>query len=86
MKTANIGTLKNQLSAYLKYVRSGEEVAVRDRAESLVDRFQLTAAVALQLAAALTWRLGHPRSRPFLSGDAHLLDAARQLGFQGIEG
>lgn len=31
MKTVNIGTLKNQLSAYLHYVRSGEEIIVRDR-------------------------------------------------------
>jgi prevent-host-death family protein len=31
MRTVNIGTLKNQLSAYLRYVRNGEEVIVRDR-------------------------------------------------------
>jgi prevent-host-death family protein len=31
MRTANIGTLKNQLSAYLKFVRNGEEVIVYDR-------------------------------------------------------
>ena len=31
MKTVNIGTLKNQLSAYLKLVRDGEEVVVKDR-------------------------------------------------------
>lgn len=31
MRTVNIGTLKNQLSAYLQYVRNGEEVIVRDR-------------------------------------------------------
>jgi len=31
MRTANIGTLKNQLSAYIKYVRNGEEVIVCDR-------------------------------------------------------
>jgi prevent-host-death family protein len=31
MRTANIGTLKNQLSAYLRYVRNGEEVVVCDR-------------------------------------------------------
>ena len=31
MRTVNIGTLKNQLSAYLKYVRSGEEIIVKDR-------------------------------------------------------
>ena len=31
MRTANIGTLRNQLSAYLKFVRNGEEVIVCDR-------------------------------------------------------
>jgi prevent-host-death family protein len=31
MKTVNIGTLKNNLSAYLQEVRKGEEVIVQDR-------------------------------------------------------
>ena len=31
MRTANIGVLKNQLSAYLKHVRNGEEVVICDR-------------------------------------------------------
>ena len=31
MRTANIGVLKNRLSAYLKFVRNGEEVIVCDR-------------------------------------------------------
>jgi len=31
MRTANIGTLKNQLSAYLRFVRNGEEVIICDR-------------------------------------------------------
>lgn len=31
MRTANIGTLKNKLSAYIKLVRNGEEVIVCDR-------------------------------------------------------
>jgi prevent-host-death family protein len=31
MKTVNIGTLKNKLSAYLQDVRNGEEVIVKDR-------------------------------------------------------
>ena len=31
MRTANIGVLKNQLSAYLKFVRNGEEVVICDR-------------------------------------------------------
>lgn len=35
MRTANIGELKNQLSSYLQYVRSGEEVLVRDRRQAV---------------------------------------------------
>jgi prevent-host-death family protein len=31
MRTVNIGELKNQLSAYLQFVRNGEEIIVRDR-------------------------------------------------------
>jgi prevent-host-death family protein len=31
MRSVNIGTLKNQLSSYLRYVRNGEEVLVQDR-------------------------------------------------------
>jgi prevent-host-death family protein len=31
MRTVNIGELRNQLSAYLQVVRSGEEVVVKDR-------------------------------------------------------
>jgi len=31
MRTVNIGELKNKLSAYLQYVRNGEEVVVKDR-------------------------------------------------------
>lgn len=31
MKTVNVGELKNRLSAYLQYVRNGEEVVVKDR-------------------------------------------------------
>ena len=31
MKTVNIGTIKNNLSAYLQEVRKGEEVIVQDR-------------------------------------------------------
>jgi prevent-host-death family protein len=31
VKTVNIGTLRNHLSAYLQYVRGGSEVVVKDR-------------------------------------------------------
>ena len=58
---------------------------LRDDAEGFVDRFQLKAADAQQLAAAFTWSLSRPRGRVFLSGDIQLLEAARQLGFQGLQ-
>jgi predicted nucleic acid-binding protein len=68
--------------------RNWREVApsdnLRERAEALVDRFPLTAADALQLASALAWCSGHPRNRPFISGDAQLLVAAGRLGFKAI--
>jgi prevent-host-death family protein len=31
MRTVKVGKLKNQLSAYLRYVKNGEEVLVQDR-------------------------------------------------------
>jgi predicted nucleic acid-binding protein len=58
---------------------------IREEAENLIDRFQLRAADALQLAAALKWCQGPPRGHVFLSGDKQLLDAARMIGFHGIE-
>lgn len=59
--------------------------ALRDSAEGFVERFPLRSADALQLASAWTWCQGHPRNRPFISGDAKLLEAALQLGFKIVE-
>ena len=56
--------------------------ALRAQAETLLTSYPLKAADALQLAAAWTWCLGHPQMCVFISGDAQLLEAARQLGFQ----
>ena len=58
---------------------------LRDRAETIVERHQLRAADALQLAAALAWCSGHPRNRAFISGDAQLLAAAAQAGFNALQ-
>lgn len=58
---------------------------LREQAERFVDRFPLKAADAQQLAAAMAWCIGRPKGRAFISGDGQLLDAARQLGFQGME-
>lgn len=61
------------------------ESALRSDAEALQTRFPLRAADALQLAAAMTWALGRPQERVFISGDAVLLEAAERLGFQAID-
>ena len=58
---------------------------IRDRAERFLDRFPLRSADALQLAAAIAWASGKPSTRKFISGDAQLLEAAKQLGFQTIQ-
>ncbi len=73
----------------LEKIRSGwREIqpsdSLREMAIRLVDRFPLRSADALQLAAALAWRSGKPDGRAFISGDQQLLNAARQLGFNGI--
>ena len=56
--------------------------ALRSRAETFLMSYSLRAADALQLAAAWTWCSGNPQSCAFISGDAQLLDAARQAEFQ----
>jgi hypothetical protein len=58
---------------------------LRTQAERLIEKFPLRAADSLQLAAALTWRLGRPHGKAFISGDAQLLEAARELGFKPIQ-
>lgn len=58
---------------------------LRFEAQTLLTRFPLRAADALQLAAAVTWVVGRPARRPFICGDAQLLEAAGQLGFEAIE-
>jgi predicted nucleic acid-binding protein len=59
--------------------------AMRQKAEDFVERFPLRSADALQLASAWAWCQGHPSGRPFISGDAQLLDAARHLGFNVVQ-
>jgi predicted nucleic acid-binding protein len=58
--------------------------SLRFEAESLLARFPLKAADALQLAAAMTWAGSFPKGRIFVASDGQLLDAARQLGLQVI--
>ena len=55
---------------------------LRSQAEAFLISYPLRAADALQLAAAWTWCSGNASSCVFISGDAQLLEAARQVGFQ----
>ena len=56
--------------------------ALRTQAEAFLMSYPLKAADSLQLAAAWTWCSGDVQRCTFISGDAQLLDAARQVGFQ----
>jgi len=58
---------------------------LRAQGESLLDRYQLRAADALQLSAACTWAMNRPDGRVFVSGDKQLLESARMMGFRAIE-
>ena len=55
--------------------------AIRAKAASLVERHDLRAGDALQLAAALEWCDNQPRGRAFLTADRRLREAALLNGF-----
>lgn len=55
--------------------------AVRSKAMQLVDRYDLRAADALPLAAALVWCEDIPQGRVFLTADQKLREAAMLSGF-----
>jgi predicted nucleic acid-binding protein len=56
---------------------------LRAGAAQLVNRYDLRAADALQLAAALEWCEGIPQDRVFLAADQRLREAAVLSGFDG---
>lgn len=55
--------------------------ALRSNATQLVDRYELRAADALQLAAAVEWCENHPKNHVFLATDQRLQEAAMLHGF-----
>ncbi len=57
--------------------------ALRDHATRLVERYDLKAADAMQLAAALEWCDKVPRGEVFLTADQKLREAAVLSGFDG---
>ena len=59
--------------------------AVKTEADRLLDRYDLRAADALQLGAALVACAGKPMGHSFVALDAKLLDTARREGLGPIE-
>ena len=55
--------------------------SLRARASQLVDRYDLRAGDALQLAAALEWCENDPQDKVFLAADKKLREAALLSGF-----
>ncbi len=55
---------------------------LRRLAESMLERYHLRAADALQLAAAYSWSMSRPFNKHFISGDKRLLEAAKKTGFR----
>jgi uncharacterized protein len=55
--------------------------ALRAKSMQLVDGYDLGAADAFQLAAALAWCEDAPQDRVFLTADHRLMEAARSSGF-----
>jgi uncharacterized protein len=55
--------------------------AVRNKAMQLVNRYDLRAADALQLSAAIAWCEDMPQGRGFLTADQKLREAALLSGF-----
>jgi predicted nucleic acid-binding protein len=57
--------------------------ALRNRAAQIVERYDLKAADAVQLAAALDWCEDSPQGEIFLTADQKLREAAVLSGFDG---
>jgi predicted nucleic acid-binding protein len=57
---------------------------LRDLAVDVLDKYYLSAADALQLAAALTWCQQRPARRTFLTADRRLAEAGRSTGFSVV--
>jgi uncharacterized protein len=76
---AKAGKLATALADAWSVIQPSE--AVLAKAMQLVDRYDLRAADALQLAAALVWCEDVPQGRVFLTADQKLQEAAMLSGF-----
>lgn len=81
-----LGLGLKRLSAFLAQCSEiAPEEQIRTSACSLLEKHSLTAADAIQLAAALVWYSGAPHGRVFICADRRLGAAAREEGFAVTE-
>jgi predicted nucleic acid-binding protein len=59
--------------------------AVREQATDLLHKYELRTGDALQLASAVVWSNGQPRSKRFVTLDERLAKAAEGAGFQVLK-
>ena len=71
--------LSSRLASSWSVIQPAE--AVRASTLQIIEHYDLRAADALQLAAALTWCKDMPQGRVFLTADHWLLNAAMLRGF-----
>jgi predicted nucleic acid-binding protein len=69
------------LTIATNWVPIAPSAKIAAQACSLLELYPLSAADALQLAAALEWSEGKPEGKVFLSFDQRLREAARLAGF-----
>jgi predicted nucleic acid-binding protein len=70
-----------ELAGFWRVIQPSD--SLRARATQLVDRYELKAADALQLAAALDWCEDAPHGEVFLAADQRLREVAVLSGFDG---
>jgi predicted nucleic acid-binding protein len=58
--------------------------SIRVRAQQIVEKYDLRAGDALQLAAALQWSNDSPGGRKFITADSRLFHAAVLAGFDAL--
>jgi uncharacterized protein len=86
LTTSQASAARRRFDMLQRTCREVQPVAeLRELAEDQIERYELRAADALQLAAALVWCNRRPARRHFVSGDKRLNHAAGAEGFTVID-
>jgi predicted nucleic acid-binding protein len=83
-RAGSLAVLRRAQAMFERFTEVVALDAVRERSERVLALHPVTAADALQLAAALTLVSDRPRRRAFVTCDDRLADAAAAEGFEAI--